>query len=608
MDGERRLSHLERKGAGSNLIFQLERLASLLSDDAAEHNDSKLDMEIEKTQQELTIMRSSLRKSSTPEQHNERVLKSPHVSTRRIKGVSSMPDLIGDRPQTTLRKSSLNRKRGQRRRSSFLKNIMKDDFDDITAIVDAEASEKKRSNRVVVQDDQLPPNLRHVYDLGWSVSSFDVTGGELMYETYNEAIRCSPDPINASYMWLHAWRIDESNGPLRSFAVALGPHFEHLVKYARIGLFARVALGTTISIFDLVSDVLLGARYYSMGDYKYAFLTLLFPALLLIINFLFSIAASEHWSAQLACLIGMKPLYDLVKLTGGQNDDNVRGFTPLFILSVGRSLELSFESIPQTMVQMSISVAKYNSDASMVPDTLQSLSVISSLLAIGFIAANCEMDLDVDHRKRRNQPTLYGWYPNGAKRRIMMVFAQTWAIACTTTARIVSIIIIADKSSALLVAWICADVAFYILLKVRMGVLLSHRRKHRKVLSSINNFVSFVALNIGIFYTYAGPQYCSSGRVFLVSYAYMLLSQVLMVMVASTSKSMDEGTLRILIGIFVFFFLAGHTINALIFKFIIQREFKSRYYKHRTMKHVFRDSVWGRVCFTDFVSSFHSKR
>ena len=114
-------------------------------------------------------------------------------------------------------------------------------------------------------------------------------------------------------------------------------------------------------------------------------------------------------------------------MTWQRPDFEKKEISPVFSMAIGRCVELVFESIPQTCTQTYLIIRAQVDGIPITP--LQYVTVITSLAAVGFIAANVDFDMDTSARYRKMEPKLNGWIPDCATKRAAFIFLHSLNLA-----------------------------------------------------------------------------------------------------------------------------------------------------------------------------------
>ena len=204
-----------------------------------------------------------------------------------------------------------------------------------------------------------------------------------MVSTWNEALESYSSADAAMSDFVFAWRLDESSDFVQ-FLHAAKESQRRLLHQAKFGLLVRCLFSAFVSYADYFSDILLGVYYFTEGEMVYGGFTIAWPFIVLVSHALLAWADGEPWYIVFASLFGMKPLIDTYRFASGKEAD-IKRQDPVVSMALGRGVELVFESIPQTGVQIVLILLQISANVDV--DSRQYVTVVTSLLAAGFIGA-----------------------------------------------------------------------------------------------------------------------------------------------------------------------------------------------------------------------------
>ena len=217
--------------------------------------------------------------------------------------------------------------------------------------------------------------------------------------------------------WVFAWNLDKDSDLVR-FLDSFRFQLAILLKQAKYGKAARCISSFLITVIDAGTDYALAGHYFSIGESNMAWLTLSLPFISQILQMLFSISDSESLFVVIASLFGFKPLIDTIRVvTGASRGGNMH---PIAAMTISRGMEVTFESIPQLIIQL-FQIISLSSVGRSISAT-QYFAVASSMLAAGFVGANNDYDLDTIENYRKVEHRLYGWIPPRKQTRLFMMF------------------------------------------------------------------------------------------------------------------------------------------------------------------------------------------
>ena len=205
--------------------------------------------------------------------------------------------------------------------------------------------------------------------------------------------------------FVYAWRLDEDSELTQFLRAGAGPQ-SALLHQAQLGLAARCMFSIIISYADYISDFMLASYYFSSEKYLYAGLTLMWPTLVLVGHTYLTYTDQDRGRVLIASLFGCRPIIDTYRFITNAPGE-IDQLEPVLSMSIGRGIELTFESIPQTCMQMFLILRSYVENTKI--SSIQYFSVFSSMIAAGFIAAMIDYDVDVNQTYRKVEPSLYGF-------------------------------------------------------------------------------------------------------------------------------------------------------------------------------------------------------
>jgi hypothetical protein len=198
----------------------------------------------------------------------------------------------------------------------------------------------------------------------------------------------------------------------RPTMVAIATELMSKVAY---GVKVRAGIGGTVSILDLVSDVVIIAEYIATGRNEFAHL-LIGMVTVNILYQLFIVWAQTRgltenkWRTMLgemlATVLFIKPGLDAWKVATGAEQQPGSVGTPLMEMSFCKSGEMVFEAIPGFVLQVvAVLTAKDVSTSAVV-------SLLISAASTGLTATTIFYDNDVDPGVRKRNPVWCGAIPN----------------------------------------------------------------------------------------------------------------------------------------------------------------------------------------------------
>ena len=139
---------------------------------------------------------------------------------------------------------------------------------------------------------------------------------------------------------------------------------------------------------------------------------------------------------------------------------------PQEVILATRMSEMLVESVPQVIVQLGVltntPVDEWTS--------LQVIAISCSVLAIGWMGAMADKDLDTAPAYRQCEPSLYGIYPSSVRGRVIVFASSAVFIASSTLGRAFAVCSLASVSASLLGCWLAVECCVYV------GVAVAQKR------------------------------------------------------------------------------------------------------------------------------------
>ena len=109
-----------------------------------------------------------------------------------------------------------------------------------------------------------------------------------MVSTWMGALKEYLSPDVATNDWAFAWQFERNSDIVKIFE-ALKTPVSHIMKQALIGKVSRCFTSLAIALVDNITDYVLAAEYFRLGDSKMAALTMFWPLLSNLVQTIFSI-------------------------------------------------------------------------------------------------------------------------------------------------------------------------------------------------------------------------------------------------------------------------------------------------------------------------------
>lgn len=178
--------------------------------------------------------------------------------------------------------------------------------------------------------------------------------------------------------------------------VRLGGKIRPLLKIARIGLAVRLVVALILSYQDMATDILVGVQFLQIGKLSWASLSLGFVVLSILLQITFTWAQyrQKHWTVTcfriLVAALLLNPLAEGYNMWVGVRDAELT-FSPTLMLGIVRYTEIVAESLPESVLQVTILLC---TGTEAMP-LLQVVSILSSILAVGYIIADTNITSDL---------------------------------------------------------------------------------------------------------------------------------------------------------------------------------------------------------------------
>jgi len=220
-----------------------------------------------------------------------------------------------------------------------------------------------------------------------------------LVESYMDTVSCSGNAeLNIRTWYEQAFPKDVPALELERFNVAVFTRMAVIIKplkkLGRVGLVFRLLLVLFMSYSDMITDVLVIKQYYRDGDMGYFRLALGFMVFTALNHAVFTYInlsrrpLSKSLPRVLASLCLLSPLLDGHAVWSGQEKDSDDIFDPLTMLAFTRCVELLGESMPESILQLTI-LMKTES-----PTLLQKFSILSSIVAAAFTMADTSISTE----------------------------------------------------------------------------------------------------------------------------------------------------------------------------------------------------------------------
>jgi hypothetical protein len=247
---------------------------------------------------------------------------------------------------------------------------------------------------------------------------------------------------------------------------------QEIMKTAPWGLMWRVCLGAGLSIFDMGTDINVIMGYWSTPGqewFGYALLAMVLTNLFfqLIMQWLQNGRKSkEFFMNALVIVVGLKPAADAYNVCSGKQIQVHQTFEPSTELSMTKCSELVAESIPGTILQMYV-ILLHGGAASIGAYA----SLVISALTTGYSSATLSYDYDTDPVKRKTEPDFYGYVPDEASSRTILLIVMTLNSSLLLVLRSFGAAMLIMAHTRVFAAYFVFDMVVYLLVKAAINDL-----------------------------------------------------------------------------------------------------------------------------------------
>ncbi|GMH95294.1 hypothetical protein TL16_g13121 [Triparma laevis f. inornata] len=218
----------------------------------------------------------------------------------------------------------------------------------------------------------------------------------------------------------------EKYGWFEPMAVTLG---KGIVKTASWGLMWRVGLGAVLSFADLATDIFVLKQFWERDDalvFRNLQLTSLATyfvlQLILVVVQNRDTGMSKYLKEFFIVLTGFKGPWDAYRVAIGAEQEKEAQFDPMMELTYAKCIELFAESIPGILIQLSAILSALGKGQGV--SLASKISLLISVLTTGFVSATISFEFDTDPKKRAFNPGFYGFVPDSANRRAILLLSM----------------------------------------------------------------------------------------------------------------------------------------------------------------------------------------
>ncbi|GMH61833.1 hypothetical protein TrLO_g9120 [Triparma laevis f. longispina] len=225
-----------------------------------------------------------------------------------------------------------------------------------------------------------------------------------------------------------------------------------IVKTAPWGLMFRVIVGAILSVTDLGTDLLMLKQFADGGEKTATVRDLQLASLVasIVLQLLIVLIQNRRKGVNkltresLVVLTGMKAPWDAYRVACGAEQEKDTEIDPLMEMVFSKCAEMFAESIPGILIQLSAILGTLESAGGVVSLTAYT-SLAVSMLTTGFVSATISYDFDVDPHKRAFNPGFYGYVPDAAFGRILVLVTLMGISACQVLIKSLFLVVLESK-------------------------------------------------------------------------------------------------------------------------------------------------------------------
>ncbi|GMH55740.1 hypothetical protein TrLO_g4499 [Triparma laevis f. longispina] len=200
-----------------------------------------------------------------------------------------------------------------------------------------------------------------------------------------------------------------------------------MMKLSRFGVAGRILFSLSVSYFDLVTDVLVAIEYRKVGLLSWFYLSATFIGLALFWQVLLTIMQyHRHTKFQLVvqsaiAATGLSPVFEGFGVWIGREANSTKlMFAPSVMLAVVKSVEVGFESLPESIIQ---SIAIMQLDYEQISSVLVA-SLFASFGATAFIMTDANISIARSYSYNMIGDEYVCFVPNNMKKAVPFVLSM----------------------------------------------------------------------------------------------------------------------------------------------------------------------------------------
>ncbi|GMI46579.1 hypothetical protein TrCOL_g11094 [Triparma columacea] len=260
-----------------------------------------------------------------------------------------------------------------------------------------------------------------------------LTDLELLCQSYISAIKKSSfDTRRDIEKWFDAnfpsfkesggrWKTSRKN--IRTFLVELAVKLRPMLKMFRVGLGLRLFLIAASSYVDMATDVLVTVSFFQRGanDWGYASLSCVslgigFQVLFAFIQYR-GLGFRRCITMLICALLGLLPLFEAWYVFRGVEQTSGMAFEPIFMLATTKGLEITFEALPESIIQCIAMLSSKPEEITLV----NYIGIASSLAATGLIISDANLSISRTFERGAPNNPQYNWIPKERKSLLLCI-------------------------------------------------------------------------------------------------------------------------------------------------------------------------------------------
>ncbi|GMI02300.1 hypothetical protein TrVE_jg14138 [Triparma verrucosa] len=255
------------------------------------------------------------------------------------------------------------------------------------------------------------------------------------------------------------------------FRPMLNAMSKRLVGEVGWGVKLRVGIIASISLVDIMSDLVMILVFFAEGRTNFAVTLLIFLSITMLLHGIitvlqnYGVGAKQTMLQVLLTLSGFKPVYEAYQVGTAADVMPGQKLSPEVEMTASRVIELFSENIPATFIQISAIIDLIKGSES--PSMVSIGSLLITLLSAGMISAQISYDYDVEPLGRLEQPLYYGMLKDDSRARLISFLLMMLMSAGQLFTRCFSFVLLSQVESVPIGAIVfSAELAIFLIYKV----------------------------------------------------------------------------------------------------------------------------------------------